>query len=69
MEPPSSIANSDKGSAGCCQQTDDPLSRLADSYLIITNLADDYSGNECLVCAWSARTGLSYLGRTGSIES
>lgn len=68
MEPPSSIANSEAGSASGAR-ADDPLSRYAGSYLIITRHSDGESDNEFCVCVWSARTGLSYIGRTGNTIS
>ena len=46
--------------------SDDPLSR--NIYMIMGNVSDE-SQNIYSVCAWSARTGLSYIGTSGSILS
>ena len=57
VEPPSPILNTLNFSAD--QTSDDPLSR--DIYMIMGETSD--TGQEgFFVCAWSARTGLSYVG-------
>ena len=64
VEPPSPILKDQKFSAD--QTSDDPLSR--DIYMIMGETSD--SGQEVVfVCAWSARTGLSYVGTPGSTVS
>ena len=58
VEPPSPILKNQKLSAD--QTSDDPLSR--DIYMIMGETSD--AGQEgFFVCAWSARTGLSYIGK------
>ena len=58
VEPPSPILETKKISAD--QMSDDPLSR--DIYMIMGETSD--AGQEgFFVCAWSARTGLSYIGK------
>ena len=57
VEPPSPILETKKISAD--QMSDDPLSR--NIYMIVGETSD--AGQEgFFVCAWSARTGLSYVG-------
>ena len=64
VEPPSPILKDQKFSAD--QTSDDPLSR--NIYMIMGETSD--SGQEgVFVCAWSARTGLSYVGTPGSTVS
>ena len=63
MEPPSPILDL-KISAD--QTSDDPLSRNV--YMIMGDASgEDREG--VYVCAWSARTGLSYIGTSGEIVS
>ena len=64
VEPPSPILKDQKISAD--QTSDDPLSR--DIYMIMGETSD--TGQEAVfVCAWSARTGLSYVGTPGNMVS
>ncbi len=64
VEPPSPILKDQKISAD--QMSDDPLSR--DIYMIMGETSD--AGQEgFFVCAWSARTGLSYVGTPSSTIS
>jgi len=64
VEPPSPILKNQKLSAD--QTSDDPLSR--DIYMIMGETSDD--GQEGFyVCAWSARTGLTYIGTPGNMIS
>ena len=64
VEPPSPILKDQNFSAD--QTSDDPLSR--NIYMIMGETSD--SGQEAVfVCAWSARTGLSYVGTPGSMVS
>lgn len=69
MEPPSSISTNRENIAG--PHADDPLScsLTPDSYLIVTRSADEPSEGGYVVCAYNARTGLSFIGTTGSIVS
>ena len=64
VEPPSPILKDQKISAD--QMSDDPLSR--NIYMIMGNVSDE-SQDIFSVCAWSARTGLSYIGTPSSILS
>ena len=66
MEPPSSINTNRDAVAG--PLSDDPLSckLTEDSYLIVSRPEDDDLAGGLLVCAYSARTGLVYLGTTGT---
>ena len=57
VEPPSPILKDQRISAD--QTSDDPLSR--DIYMIMGDTSGE-SGESLAVCAWSARTGLSYVG-------
>ena len=63
MEPPSHIMTDPASLKD--PLSEDPLS----GYIFM--IVDSPSGEEdnFFVCAYSARTGLSYLGRTGEIES
>ena len=64
VEPPSPILKEQKFSAD--QTSDDPLSRNV--YMIMGNTSD--TGQEAFfVCAWSARTGLSYVGTPSNVVS
>ena len=64
VEPPSPIVKDQKISAD--QMSDDPLSR--DIYMIMGETSD--AGQEdFFVCAWSARTGLSYVGKPSDMVS
>ena len=64
VEPPSPILKDQKISAD--QTSDDPLSR--DVYMIMGETSD--TGQEgFFVCAWSARTGLSYIGMPDGTRS
>ena len=69
MEPPSSINTNRDAVAG--PLSDDPLScRLTeDSYLIVSRPEDEDLSGGYVVCAYSAGTGLSYLGTTGEYLS
>ena len=69
MEPPSSV-NSDKTmSAG--KPADDPLSEFncSDTYLIVTCHPDNCQDGGYVVCGYSPRTGVTYMGRGGDIDS
>ena len=59
MEPPSSISTNRENIAG--PHADDPLS--------CSLTADEPSEGGYVVCAYNARTGLSFIGTTGSIVS
>ncbi|MGM9735401.1 MAG: hypothetical protein ACI3ZL_03210 [Candidatus Cryptobacteroides sp.] len=48
------------------QQSDDPLSQPV--YMIMGGTSEEYEEGFS-VCAWSARTGLSYIGTTSSTVS
>ena len=64
MEPPSPIVKEQKVSAD--QMSDDPLSNSI--FMVMGNTSDE--GQEAFsVCAWSARTGLSYIGTPSSTVS
>ena len=64
VEPPSPILDNQKISAD--QTSDDPLSQ--NIYMIVGSTSGE--GQEGFsVCAWSARTGLSYIGTPNSIVS
>lgn len=62
VEPPSPILNNFSSLAD--QQSDDPLSGCI--FMVVNTPSEDdgYS-----VCAYSVRTGLSYIGNAGGIES
>ncbi|MGM9786296.1 MAG: hypothetical protein ACI3ZS_05605 [Candidatus Cryptobacteroides sp.] len=64
MEPPSPILTEQKLTTD--QQSDDPLSQPI--YMIMGGTSE---ANEegFSVCAWSARTGLSYIGTTSNTVS
>ena len=64
VEPPSPILKDQKISAD--QTSDDPLSR--NIYMIMGDTSDE-SQEVVSVCAWSARTGLSYVGTTSRTVS
>ena len=63
MEPPSPILTDQKVAD---QKSDDPLSQTI--YMIMGNSSDEQSESYA-VCAWSARTGLSYIGTPGNMVS
>ncbi len=48
------------------QKSEDPLSS---SVFVIINGTSDYRQEGFSVCAWSAHTGFSYIGTTGTTES
>ena len=64
MEPPSPIVNNQQISAD--QTSDDPLSN---SVFMVMGSTSDESQEVFSVCAWSARTGLSYIGTPSSTHS
>ena len=64
MEPPSPIVNNQQIAAD--QTSDDPLS---DNVYMIMGDASGESQEGFAVCAWSARTGLSYIGTPSSSPS
>ena len=64
VEPPSPILKDQKISAD--QTSDDPLSR--DIYMIMGDTSGE-SQEGFAVCAWSARTGLSYIGTPSPVIS
>ena len=52
------------------QQSDDPSRAVsAESYLIVSHQDGQNPDGPFVVCAWSALTGLSYLGVSNSVES
>ena len=57
MEPPSPILKEQKVSAD--QMSDDPLSN---SVFMVMGDSSDNDRERLFVCAWSAHTGLSYVG-------
>ena len=64
MEPPSPILTDQKIAAD--QNSDDPLSN--NIYMVMGDASDE--GREgAFVCAWSAHTGLSYVGKAGDMVS
>ena len=64
MEPPSPIVI--KQNVAADQNSDDPLSN--NIYMVMGDASDE--GREgVLVCAWSAHTGLSYVGIPGNLVS
>ena len=70
MEPPSPIGSNREIVAG--PHSDDPLSRSLsqDAYLIVTRTPDeDRPEGGYVVCVYNARTGLYYLGTTGTMVS
>ena len=64
MEPPSPIVNNQQINAD--QTSDDPLSN---SVFMVMGSTSDESQEVFSVCAWSARTGLSYIGTPSSTHS
>lgn len=68
MEPPSS-ANSESEKLAVGQSDDPARSVLLNSYLIVSHELTEASGDNFVVCAYSALTGLKYLGTNGSMES
>ena len=58
VEPPSPILKDQKISAD--QMSDDPLSNSV--YMVMGSTSDEGQEGGFSVCAWSARTGLSYIG-------
>ncbi|MBQ8421222.1 MAG: hypothetical protein IJX11_03065 [Bacteroidales bacterium] len=64
MEPPSPIVNTQQINAD--QTSDDPLS---DNIYMIMGGTSDESQEVFSVCAWSVRTGLSYIGTPSSTLS
>ncbi|MBQ2919108.1 MAG: hypothetical protein IJE61_07830 [Bacteroidales bacterium] len=65
MEPPSPIVKEQKISAD--QMSDDPLSD--NIYMVMGSASDEGQEGGFCVCAWSARTGLSYIGTPSSTIS
>ena len=65
MEPPSPIAIEQKVSAD--QMSDDPLSSSV--FMIMGSASDECQKGGFCVCAWSAHTGLSYIGTPDSTIS
>ncbi|MDY3963633.1 MAG: hypothetical protein SOY98_04950 [Candidatus Cryptobacteroides sp.] len=53
------------------QPADDPLSDFinSDTYLIVTSCPEDDQDRSYVVCEYSPRTGLAYIGTGGGIES
>ena len=64
MEPPSPIVLDKQFAAD--QKSDDPLSQNV--YMIMGDSSDE-SREGFSVCAWSVRTGLSYIGTSSSVVS
>lgn len=68
MEPPSSINTENGMLAG--QQSDDPSRAIpVESYLVVSRQDEQSSDDRLVVCAYSALTGLAYLGTSSSVES
>ncbi len=65
MEPPSHIMSPDAGVAETL--SDDPLSESV--LIILSEASRDTAGVKYSVCAYSARTGLSYIGSPADIMS
>ena len=65
VEPPSPILKDHKLSAD--QMSDDPLSNSV--YMVMGSASDESQEGGFVVCAWSARTGLSYIGTPDSMIS
>ena len=65
VEPPSPIVKEQKVSAD--QTSDDPLSN--NIYMVMGSTSDEGQEGGFCVCAWSARTGLSYIGTPSSTLS
>ena len=64
MEPPSPILKEQRASAD--HPSEDPLS---DSIFMVMGSTSDSSQEAFVVCAWSAQTGLSYVGTPGTMAS
>ena len=64
VEPPSPILKEQRVSAD--QKSEDPLSN---SVFMVMGSTSDEGQEACYVCAWSARTGLSYIGTPSSTLS
>ena len=64
VEPPSPILKEQNISAD--QTSDDPLSH---NIYMIMGETSDFGQEAVFVCAWSARTGLSYVGTPGNTVS
>ena len=64
VEPPSPIVKEQRASAD--RVSDDPLSNSV--FMVMGSTSDD-SQERFFVCAWSARTGLSYIGVPGTTVS
>ena len=64
VEPPSPILKEQRVSAD--QKSEDPLSN---SVFMVMGSTSDEGQEACYVCAWSARTGLSYIGTPGTTVS
>ena len=65
MEPPSPIAIEQKVSTD--QMSDDPLSNSV--FMVMGSTSDEGQEGGFFVCAWSAYTGLSYIGTPSSTIS
>ena len=65
MEPPSPIVIDQKISAD--QMSDDPLSNSV--FMVMGSTSDEGQESGFCVCAWSAHTGLSYIGTPSSTIS
>ena len=65
VEPPSPIVIDQKVSTD--QMSDDPLSN--NIYMVMGSTSDEGQESGFCVCAWSARTGLSYIGTPNSTLS
>ena len=64
VEPPSPIVKEQRVSAD--RVSDDPLSN---SVFMVMGSASDEGPEHVFVCAWSAHTGLSYVGVPGKVIS
>ena len=69
MEPPSSVNSDQTMSAG--KPADDPLSNFicSDTYLIVTCHPDNCQDGGYVVCGYSPRTGVTFMGRGWDIVS
>lgn len=69
MEPPSSISLDQVNNAD--PLSDDPLLYpfQTDSFIIVSRSSENDIGEGYSVCLYSARTGLTYIGQSGSIYS
>lgn len=65
VEPPSHMMTCHAGTADTL--SDDPLSESI--LIILSEAACGSSAGKYSVCAYNARTGLSYIGTSGSIDS